>query len=323
MTSSMRACGADALPAHGDQRRRPGDAVGELVDVDIAGLQLGEDPFQLGEGAGVAGLAGGVVAGPSVIVRSPRCGRAPCCAGDRRRTASPGRRPQRRLRAHDRPTSATRDRPAAPEHGHRVERPRPGGEGVDVTLLGVEQLHRPGEQPGRRQRRSGGRRRRADGPRRRRNVAARDANPSSALPTAAWCAGRCDGPDHRGVARHHRGARGPARPRCRSSSFGAAEVVAGGLHEELGAGRRRLERAVGDLVGDARSTSWPRPVRTGTAAVAMAMAIASASNTASSLRAPPPADDDNGVETATGQQLDALGDHRHGGDLPGRGRRTR
>ena len=44
-----QAGGADPLPADGDQLGRPGDAVGELVDVDVAGLQLGEDPLQLGE----------------------------------------------------------------------------------------------------------------------------------------------------------------------------------------------------------------------------------------------------------------------------------
>ena len=68
--------GADALPAHGDQRGRPGDAVGELVDVDVARFQLGEDPLQLGEGAGVAELAGRRRrSSRSVIVNAPRSAR--------------------------------------------------------------------------------------------------------------------------------------------------------------------------------------------------------------------------------------------------------
>ena len=46
--------GADAVAAQRDQLGRSGDPVGELVDVDVAGLQLGEDALELAEGLGVA-----------------------------------------------------------------------------------------------------------------------------------------------------------------------------------------------------------------------------------------------------------------------------
>lgn len=94
--------------------------------------------------------------------------------------------------------------------------------------------------------------------------------------------------------------------------LGPAEVVAGGLHEELGARRRSLERAVGDLVSDAAIDLVPeagehRQSRSGDGhgdrfSVEHSQLVACS----------PTADDNDGVERPAGQQLDAASDHRHG-----------
>ena len=70
-----QAGGADALAAERDQLGGSGDPIGELVDVDVARLELGEDALELDERPGVAELVGrgwsrSVGAG-SFIGRSP------------------------------------------------------------------------------------------------------------------------------------------------------------------------------------------------------------------------------------------------------------
>ena len=62
---------ADALPAHRDQLRRPSDAVGKAVHVDVAAFELTQDGIELLEGLGVT-RALRCVGRSSVVMRRPR-----------------------------------------------------------------------------------------------------------------------------------------------------------------------------------------------------------------------------------------------------------
>ena len=48
----------DLRPAELDQFRRPGDPLGEMVDVDVGTLEFAQDAVEFGEGGRVAGLGG-------------------------------------------------------------------------------------------------------------------------------------------------------------------------------------------------------------------------------------------------------------------------
>ena len=59
VTCSIRSlCRRDLRPAQLDQFRRPGDPLGQVVDVDVGTLEFAQDAVEFGEGGGVAGLCG-------------------------------------------------------------------------------------------------------------------------------------------------------------------------------------------------------------------------------------------------------------------------
>ena len=64
----------DLGPAQLDQFRRPGDPLGEVVDVDVGTLEFTQDAVEFGEGGGVAGLCGAAVLVAVVMLMALRSG---------------------------------------------------------------------------------------------------------------------------------------------------------------------------------------------------------------------------------------------------------
>ena len=196
---------------------------------------------------------------------------------------------------------------------------------VEVPLLGGEHLARPCPQRRRDRRRSVARAPRGAG---RRRAARR--RPPHVEPFLGAADGGVGAPgDAVGAVAERCSA--PSMPVAGDRSTTAADRHARRSAEVLAAaaGRACWAHAVGVLnelwatsSATLRSTSWPRPVSTGTAIAAMAMAIASLSKTASSLRAPPPRMTTIGVERAASERGDRARRPSPRPDRPGRARRT-
>ena len=257
ITSSMRMPGrADALAAEGDQLGRPGDPVGELVDVDVAGLQLARGSARARRARWRSRARWRrLVSDPSVMVIGLRvgCGTAPCCV----------RRPSANCVLMTSPADDCRgERRTVPSAPRVIVQPRPSiVTGSSVRALaarpssGAARWRAVGAGAADSRDDAGGQatvgaKRVPGGAATQRRGAETPVLPRPGRPRRG-CGGRCGGRrSPRRCSAPSIRSRAARRPPRRPARRGRGTRCAA-CDEGLGTRRRRLERAVGDLVGDA------------------------------------------------------------------------